>query len=178
MSESATGALQGRYTMQVVISEGDISFCALLGADIRRFLSLLGSQEAVGIDQETGDPLLNPFDEVHLHTTWGLLVLVFHSPQGRVTKAMNIDLLTVTKELVISNDGKPVDRYVRVIEELLRLAVAQLHTSPSALPLIRPGKDVVGPTLITSSKPSKGSSKRSSKLTKKAAVPYANGRES
>lgn len=154
--------------MKVVISEGDISFCALLGADIRRFIATLEMQEAVGIDPETGEPTPNPFDEVHLHTTWGLLVTVFHSPLGSVTKAMNIDLLTVTKELVISDSGKPVDRYVRVIEELLRLAVAQLHASPSALPLIRPRKDVVGPALLTSPSPT----------STKDTASYGRGRES
>lgn len=140
--------------MKVVISEGDISFCALLGADIRRFLDLLEST-SLGVDQQTGKDLPNPFEECHLHTTWGLLVCIFYSPQGKVTKALNIDLLMVTKDLVVSNDGHYVDRYVRVIEELLRLAVAQLDQTASAIPLIRPNKDIVKPRISSTSRSAK-----------------------
>ena len=100
--------------MRVNISPSDISLCALHGADIHRFIGVLG--RAV-------DPI---FEAVDIKTAWGLVICVFYGEKdGQVVKAtrpMNIDLLKVTKDLVIKDDGTFVDRYEKIVEELLLTA--------------------------------------------------------
>lgn len=125
--------------MQVRISEGDISACALQGADMRRFLRVLSAKDMVGRDAETGVEKPNPFDEVHIGTAWGLLIFTFYAPTGAVTKALNVDLLLVTRELIISNDGLFVDRYESIVDELLLQAKDQLLTGKK-LPVVKPTK--------------------------------------
>lgn len=117
----------GRVTLLLVrISEADISACALQGADMRRFLALLAAKEFVGRDAESGERHPNPFDEVALGTSWGLLVFTFYAPTGSVTKAMNVELLFLTRELVVSDDGAIVDRYASIVDALLEDARTQL----------------------------------------------------
>ena len=127
-----------RY-MQLRISESDISACHLQGADLRRFLSILGSKEFVGKDASTGLEQPNPFEEVHIGTAWGLLVFNFYAPTGSVTKALNVDLLLITRELVISNDGLIIDRYESIVDELLLEAKDQLITGKK-LPVVKPNR--------------------------------------
>lgn len=125
--------------MRIRISEGDISLCALQGVDIHRFLRHLASRDAIGKD-DNGLPLPNPFDEVHIGTTWGLLVFTLYAHQGQVTKAFNVDLLMVTRDIVISNDGTFVDRYESIVDELLLQARGQLLTGKPKPSLILKGK--------------------------------------
>lgn len=100
--------------MKLYISPSDVSFVALQGGDIHRFC---GHLQAVEIPE---------FDQVNLFTCWGMLIAQFHGPDGQVTNALNIALLDVTKDIVVSDDGKLVDRYERVVEELVQRAVAKL----------------------------------------------------
>jgi hypothetical protein len=106
---------------------------------MRRFVRLLEQHQTVGRDAESGVEMPNPFEEVHLATTWGLVVFTFYAPQGSVTKAVNIDLLLLLDGTVIGNDGTFIDRYDLMIDELLLQAKDQLLTGKK-LPVVKPGK--------------------------------------
>lgn len=114
--------------MHVRISDDDIATCVHAGAEMRRFLSLLSAKDTVGKDATTGLDKPNPFDEVALATSWGLLVFTFNAPSGSVTKAFNVELLALTKANIIGNDGVEVDRYHAIVDELLLEAKDQLLT--------------------------------------------------
>lgn len=127
--------------MNISISQEDISRLSLLGVDSSRFCDIL---RTVTLGKNTeGEDVPSPFELCQLSTAWGLLIGSFKSPQGNVTRALNIELLELTKELVISSDGVPVDRYYSIAAEWIRGAKQMLEDSPSAVPLIRPKKDVL-----------------------------------
>lgn len=135
--DEANNIVNGYGQMHIRISEGDISAIHLQGGDMRRFLRILGEKDTVGKDAATGAEKPNPFDEVHIGTSWGLVIFTFYAPGGAVTKALNLDLLLLTRELVISNDGVPIDRYESVVDELLLQAKDQLLTGKK-LPIVLP----------------------------------------
>lgn len=100
--------------MQIEISPSDISFIALQGGDIHRFIKLLKNSDSV-------------FTRCVLNTCWGLIVCQFFGPVGRSTCAVSIALLDITKETVINDSGQIVDRYEKVVEELLKRASDKLQ---------------------------------------------------
>ena len=99
--------------MQIEISPSDISFIALQGGDIQRFLRLLRSHSS-------------PFSRCVINTCWGLAVFQFFGVSGNTTCAVSIALLDLTAETVINDSGQIVDRYEKVVEELLKRASDKL----------------------------------------------------
>lgn len=99
--------------MQIEISPSDISFIALQGGDIHRFVRLLKNAPS-------------PFTRCILNTCWGLIVAQFFGPKGRSTCAITIGLLDITKEVVVNDQGQYVDRYEKVVEELIKRASDKL----------------------------------------------------
>lgn len=111
--------------MKLYISPSDVSFVALQGGDIHRFCGHLRAVESP------------KFDQVSLFTCWGMLILQFAGPEGHVTNALNIALLDVTQEKVIKDDGTIVDRYEKIVEELVKRAHAKLKLAPAERELSR-----------------------------------------
>lgn len=99
--------------MQIDITPSDISFVALQGGDIHRFIALLRIAQS-------------PFARCVINTCWGLMVFQFSGPEGRCTCSVNIALLDITKEMVVNDSGQYVDRYEKIIEELLKRASDKL----------------------------------------------------
>lgn len=111
--------------LKVTVSPGDMSSIALQGVDVKRFLKTL---EAVAS---------HTFKEVHVFTCWGLVIFQFRGPQGIVTNAVGLDVLAITKELVVKDDGTYVDRYAKIVEELYKRAHDKLLLPPDARELKR-----------------------------------------
>lgn len=106
--------------MRVTISADDSSELALQGIDIDRFLGYLSNNDRIN-DEPT------PFDAIEVCTSWGLLIFRFGSPFGVITRAMNVAVLDVTKDIVVKDDGTLVDRYEKVAEELCKSALDSLR---------------------------------------------------
>jgi hypothetical protein len=104
---------KGYLLLRVTISPSDISLAALQGVDIHRVVKLLAAV----------DPF--PFSAVEIQTVYGLVVCTFHGERD-VVCAMGFDLLLVTKEMKVSDDGLWVDRYAKIVEELLKRASDKL----------------------------------------------------
>jgi hypothetical protein len=107
--------------MRIDISPADISSLALQKVDAKRLLTLLFESDTVN-----GAP--SPFESVSLYTSWGLLVCVFHTFRGQnVILPCFTDILAITKDLVINDAGQRVDRYQKLVEELLKVATEKLR---------------------------------------------------
>lgn len=119
-------------SVRISISPSDISSLALQKVDAPRLLTLLFEAETVN-----GQP--NPFESVTIETSWGLSIFSFHTAGGQtVTLPCFNDILVMVRDLVINDAGERVDRYAKVVEELLKVAADQLHgrgmfeTAPTA----------------------------------------------
>lgn len=99
--------------MQIDISPSDISFIALQGGDIHRFLGILRQAPS-------------PFRRCVINTCWGLAIFQFSGVSGNCTCAVSIALLDLTAETVINDKGQIVDRYEKVVEELVKRASDKL----------------------------------------------------
>lgn len=99
--------------MQIDITPSNISFIALQGGDIHRFLAILKTAKS-------------PFTRCRIDTCWGLAVFQFFGPRGNCTCAVTIALLDLTSETVINDSGQIVDRYEKVVEELVKRASDKL----------------------------------------------------
>lgn len=114
--------------MRVTISTDDTSRLAAQGIDIQRFLSHLANNDTIA-----GEP--SPFDLVEVFTSWGLLVFRFGSPFGTITRAMNVAVLDITKDIVVKDDGTLVDRYEKVAEELCKTTLYKLQDKDTLKPV-------------------------------------------
>lgn len=106
--------------VRIDISPADISSLALQKVDVPRLLSLLFES-----DQVNGTP--NPFSSVTIETSWGLSIFSFHTTGGQtvIMPCFN-NILQLVRELVVNDAGKRVDRYAKVVEELLKVASDEL----------------------------------------------------
>lgn len=105
--------------MRVTISQDDISRLSLQHVDIRRFIKHL---EAV-------DP--HPFDQVHIYTCWGLSLYLFQGQDGEAVCSVFNDVLELTQDVVVSDQGQVVERYAKVVEELVKRATDKLKLPPA-----------------------------------------------
>lgn len=106
--------------MRVTISTDDTSNLAAQDIDIGRFLKHLANNDRINGES-------TPFDEIEVYTSWGLLIFRFCSSFGTITRAMNIAVLDITRDIVVKDDGTLVDRYEKVAEELCKTALDSLR---------------------------------------------------
>lgn len=111
--------------LTVTISQNDVSELALQGIDIRRFLKHLSGHTTRG------------FERCHLATAWGLVILQFQGTHGVVTLPIGVDVFLITKELVVGDEGRWVDRYEKLAEEAVKWAHEKLAL-PQSLRELRP----------------------------------------